>query len=170
MSGGVGARVTRRQNYMDLSWVVSALEYANSPDCQKVAAKHINLLSEQAAFYREAMHKWQDKASAALHDAERYRWLRAHAGEYQGPEVFIAGKYELGSDMDKAIDAAMIKAQPAREWWLQSDPIKNGWGPFESESAAWRSLFGRDPSAEEIRRQEEAGWYVGIIDTWGARS
>jgi len=50
-------------------------------------------------------------------DAGRYRWLREHSGEFQGPEIFVNGKYELGSDLDAAIDAAVNHppqpAQPA---------------------------------------------------------
>jgi len=38
-------------------------------------------------------------------DAGRYRWLREHSGEFQGPEIFVNGKYELCSDLDAAIDA-----------------------------------------------------------------
>ena len=56
--------------------------------------------------------------------------------------------------------------QPTKEWWLQCDLVKKGWGPFESEAAAWRHLFGRDPCAEDIRQHEEAGWYVGFINKW----
>jgi len=59
-----------------------------------------------------------------------------------------------------------MNEQPTKEWWLQSDPVKEGWGPFESEAAAWRHLFGRDPCAEDIRQHEEAGWYVGFINKW----
>lgn len=53
-----------------------------------------------------------------------------------------------------------------REWWLQSDPQQRGWGPFDSEAAAWRYLFGRKPEEQEIDRHKESGWYVGFIDKW----
>ena len=38
-------------------------------------------------------------------DAARYRWLRTHGGEHQGPEVFIDGGYWLGTELDAQIDA-----------------------------------------------------------------
>lgn len=60
----------------------------------------------------------------------------------------------------------MNDEQPKKEWWLQNDPVEEGWGPFESEAAAWRYLFGREPSAADIRQHEEAGWYVGFINRW----
>ena len=43
-------------------------------------------------------------------DAGRYRWLREHSGEFQGPEIFVNGKYELGSNLDAAIDSALKTA------------------------------------------------------------
>jgi len=59
-----------------------------------------------------------------------------------------------------------MKEQPKKEWWLQSDPQKEGWGPFKSEDDAWRYLFGREPTAEELTRHKDAGWYVGFINKW----
>ena len=40
-------------------------------------------------------------------DAARYRWLHTHCGKHQGPEVFIDGKYWLGTELDEQIDAAI---------------------------------------------------------------
>ena len=54
-----------------------------------------------------------------------------------------------------------------REWWLQNDTQKKGWGPFESGDAAWRYLFGRDSSeAERKQYQDETTWYVGFINNY----
>lgn len=47
----------------------------------------------------------QREIEALRVDAERYRWLRKHGGEHQGPEVFIDGGYWLGTELDAQIDA-----------------------------------------------------------------
>lgn len=59
-----------------------------------------------------------------------------------------------------------MNEQPEKEWWLQSDPQKEGWGPFKSEGAAWRYLFGHDPTEYELKKHIEAGWNVGFINRW----
>lgn len=56
--------------------------------------------------------------------------------------------------------------QPVKEWWLQSDPQRKGWGPFSSEEAAWKYLFGRAPEEDEKQRHMECGWYVGYFNKW----
>ena len=56
--------------------------------------------------------------------------------------------------------------EPKKEYWLQSDPQQKGWGPFESEDAAWRHLFGRDSDERDRELHKDAGWYVGFINKW----
>ena len=50
-----------------------------------------------------------ERVEAAERDAARYRWLNLKAGNHCGPEVFIAGSYHLGIDIDAAIDAALAQ-------------------------------------------------------------
>lgn len=56
--------------------------------------------------------------------------------------------------------------EPKKEYWLQSDPQQKGWGPFETEDAAWRYLFGRDSDERDRDQHKEAGWYIGFINKW----
>lgn len=58
---------------------------------------------------------------------------------------------------------------PKKEYWLQSDTQQKGWGPFETEDAAWRYLFGRESDEHDRKQHKEAGWYVGYINKWPNR-
>ena len=53
-----------------------------------------------------------------------------------------------------------------KEYWLQSDAQEKGWGPFESENAAWHYLLRRKSYEQERKRYNEYGWYVGYVNKW----
>ena len=55
---------------------------------------------------------------------------------------------------------------PRREYWLQSDAQRRGWGPFNSEEKAWKYLFGRGYTDEDVALHMSAGWYVGYINNY----
>ena len=68
--------------------------------------KHAELVDQFEAM-RQQRDALQKRVTALETDAARYRWLRKHSGEFQGPEIFVNGRYELGSDLDASIDAAL---------------------------------------------------------------
>jgi hypothetical protein len=49
------------------------------------------------------------------------------------------------------------------EYWLQNDNTREGWGPFKSDSDAWRYYFGRENTIDERRKCIDIGIYVGKI-------
>ena len=78
---------------------------AHADELYASEAKHAELVDQFEAMrqQRDALRK---RVTALEVDATRYCWLREHSGEFQGPEIFVNGKYELGSDLDAVIDAA----------------------------------------------------------------
>lgn len=74
--------------------------------------------------------------------------------------------YNGATNGQSELTAGLGSEQPTKEWWLQSDPQRKGWGPFNTEEAAWRFLFGRDFTPDEVRRHEECGWYVLFENKW----
>lgn len=73
--------------------------------------------------------------------------------EQQPKQIPAVTSYDLASEEDETV------------YWLQSDIQKKGWGPFKTEIDAWKYLFGREPSEEEIAEYKNADWYVGFINT-----
>jgi len=69
------------------------------------------------------------------------------------------------SNQDGTPDGGCLKCVE-REYWLQSDAQRKGWGPFKSEDEAWRYLFGRDSTEQERQQYREADWYVGYVNKW----
>jgi len=76
----------------------------------------IEFVSKLPAGDYDTLKAWHHKAADLIEaqqreietlrvDAERYRWLRTHGGEHQGPEVFIDGGYWIGTELDAQIDA-----------------------------------------------------------------
>lgn len=49
------------------------------------------------------------------------------------------------------------------EYWLQNDNTREGWGPFKSNSDAWRYYFGQESTIDERRKCIDIGIYVGTI-------
>lgn len=71
----------------------------------------------------------------------------------------------ITSNQDGTPDGGCLKCVK-REYWLQSDAQRKGWGPFKVEDDAWRYLFGRDSTEQERQQYREADWYVGYINKW----
>lgn len=48
-----------------------------------------------------------------------------------------------------------------KEYWLQNRVQEKQWGPFPTDDAAWKHLFGRDSDEDERKEYAICGWSVG---------
>lgn len=55
---------------------------------------------------------------------------------------------------------------PVKQFFLQDDHRREGFGPFASEDAAWFELFGRPSTQEEREEAANAGRYVGFVTNY----